>query len=62
LKALLSAVKLPKFKVVKNGDLIFENYFYIYNDKIIKCTKTGHINPEDNFIDNTLMGQSLESV
>lgn len=44
LKSLLSASQLPKYKIVKDGDLIFENYFYIYNDKLIKCVKTGKVN------------------
>lgn len=43
LKALLSAVQLPKFKIVKDGDLIFKDYFYIYKDMVIHCLETGNI-------------------
>lgn len=50
LKALLSAVQLPNFKIVKDGDLIFKDYFYIYQEKIVRCTETGNIGKEsDNY-------------
>ena len=42
LKALLSAVQLPKFTVVNNGDLMFEGYFYIADKHIVSCTETGY--------------------
>lgn len=41
LKSLLSAVQLPKFKLVHSGMLLFEGYYYIYKEKVIQCTKTG---------------------
>lgn len=41
LKSLLSAVQLPKFKLVHIGMLLFEGYYYIYKEKVIQCTKTG---------------------
>ena len=49
LKALLSAVQLPKYKIVKDGDLIFNNYFYIYKGMIIKCTTSGAIGTNAKF-------------
>lgn len=41
LKALLSAVQLPKFKLVHDGMLLFKDYFYIYKEKVVRCTQTG---------------------
>jgi len=49
LKALLSAVQLPKFKLVHEGSLIFQDYYYIYNGKVIQCTKTGYIGKKATF-------------
>ena len=57
LKALLSAVQLPKFKIVKKNDLIFENYFYIYNGKIIKCTSTGYLDPQNLSVQDFVLGE-----
>ena len=48
LKALLSAVQLPKFRIVRDGQLLFKDYFYIYKEKIIHCTKTGEISKDSN--------------
>ena len=53
LKALLSAVQLPKYKIVKSGDLIFQDYFYILNNKVIKCTKTGVVDGVKEIRNNT---------
>lgn len=41
--------------------MIFENYYYIYNGKVIKCKKTGHIKPVETNFDNVSMGQSLQN-
>ena len=50
LKALLSAVQMPKFTVVNFGDLIFNGYFYIFDKHIIKCTKTGTLKRDNDVV------------
>ena len=60
LKALLSAVQLPQFKIVKDNDLIYRGYVYIYNQKVIRCTSTGYIAPTDNEVGTVLLGSSVE--
>lgn len=59
LKALISANQLPKFDFVNDGDLIFENYFYIYQTKIIQCTKTGYLDPINVLVDNSVLGNEV---
>lgn len=58
LKALISATQLPKFSFVNNGDLVFEGYFYIYQTKIIKCTKTGYLDPISTSIQESVLGET----
>lgn len=59
LKSLLSAVQLPKFKIIKDDQLIFKDYYYIYKTHIIKCTETGYINPIENTVSNSILGQDI---
>ena len=59
LKALLSAVQLPNYKIVCDTDYLFEGYFYIYNEKIIKCTKSGVIKPNNFILGSSYIGSQL---
>ena len=56
LKSLLSAVQLPNYKIVKDNDLIFKDYFYIYDGDIIKCTQTGYIHPKTSVVGEIQIG------
>lgn len=59
LKSLLSAVQLPNYKIIRDNDLIFKDYFYIYEGDIIKCTKTGYINPQNSVIGVIQVGDQI---
>lgn len=44
IKYLLSYTPLPIFPTISSDDTIIEGCYYIYKDKILKCTKTGIFN------------------
>lgn len=56
IKYLLSYTPLPIFPTISSDDTIIEGCYYIYKDKILKCTKTGRFNGinANSFIDDYL--------
>ena len=43
---LLASTPLPVYDTVQAGDIILLGRYYIYNQYVIKCTKTGTFNPD----------------
>lgn len=57
IKNKLSNTPLPVIDTVKDGDIVINNCNYIYNNSIIKCNKSGQLNPK--LIDTDIIGQSI---
>lgn len=45
IKDLIYTTPIPNYNTVRDGDYISKNQIYIYKTRIIKCTKSGFLNP-----------------
>ena len=46
IQQLLASTPLPIYERIQTGDVILLGRYYIYDNNVIKCTKTGTFNPE----------------
>lgn len=46
IKALLSSISLPIYNTVSDGDYLIDGCMYVYNNNIIRCTRSGLIRTE----------------